>query len=481
VGRLVFLALWLAGCAAPSSRAWSRAEALWRDRDPAAWSAWRALDASTAEGADARRRLAEADAHFRRGIDALAAGRSDARDQLRAGQSVAPMDPALYLSLARACRQRELGERAAEFYRKFLLHDPPTAEVAEARAELAALDDRLDQIFDAPPPKPLPILPVELALGAVLVLIAALLLARRRAERKTLAQLAQASPELQPAIAFLVGCLRHELLKQRILVAGDAIAAVADGGGDDGRRAFLFARLFRGEPLTLAWAGMLASFMRALGPRFDLQRNDPLFRSAGRAIAEIASLESAFRSGDASAPARLKRAFDELAALDRALATMLAGLTHTSVDDALLAEVVAGVREEFGAHAAAVEIVVEPVAPGVAVEMYGMDLRLVLRNLVRNAVAAALRAEAAPRVSVGVAVALEPTGEELVRLCVCDSNPEPLSLETARDHSRGLGLITGALLRYDGCLEQGAAAPPYAKSVTARLFRALDSAAEAAA
>ena len=63
----------------------------------------------------------EADRHYKKGIELLAAGRmAAARDELRVATRLGAMDPALYLPLARACRDRGLSERAVEFYRKYL-------------------------------------------------------------------------------------------------------------------------------------------------------------------------------------------------------------------------------------------------------------------------------------------------------------------------------------------------------------------------
>src|SRR5579859_4456698 len=124
--------------------------------------------------------------------------------------------------------------------------------------------------------------------------------------------------------------------------------------------------------------------MRALGPRFDLARHDPSFRGAGRALAEIARLEPALTANEAAAGTRLARAHAALADFDRSLATLLGGLTHTILDGALLREVLAQVAKEVRA-AGEVEVALEPVPAGIAVEMFRLDLRLVLANLIRNA------------------------------------------------------------------------------------------------
>ncbi len=63
-------------------------------------------------------RLGEADRAYRDGIAALEVGSDDAPALLQRGAERGPIDPALYLPLARACRIRGAGERAADFYRK---------------------------------------------------------------------------------------------------------------------------------------------------------------------------------------------------------------------------------------------------------------------------------------------------------------------------------------------------------------------------
>jgi hypothetical protein len=396
------------------------------------------------------------------------------------------MDPSLYLPLARACRARQLDERAAALYAKFLAQAPPGADADAARAELAELGEVIDAVaaIDRAAPSRSPAWPFAVAAGALAATLAALALARRarRRRRWTLGELAAASPELQPAIAFLVGCLRHELLKHRILAVGDAVRALAAGELGEGERHFLATRLYGGEPLPVAWAGHLSAFMRALGPRFDLVRHDPSFREADRAIAAIAAAAGALERGDRGAAERIARAQASLAGFDAALGTLTARLQHTVVDGALLDGVVAQVARELGGRAALDDLVVMPPPPGIAVEIYRLDLELALRNVLRNAWAAAAAGPAPRRVAVDVTLALEPTGEEVVRLRVRDSSPAPLPLPSATGPSsaRGLGLTATALERYDGALVVEPGGDGFAKQVVLRLFRALEPAAEAA-
>jgi signal transduction histidine kinase len=417
--------------------------------------------------ADTPERRAAADGHYRAGIEHLKTGNLQAaREELRRGTELAAIDPALYLPLARACRDRGLSQRAAEFYRKFLASEPPPSLAGQAAVELAAIDD-LEPLLEERPWWPLALLPS-------LLLVAAGVwwgVQRNRRRGLTLARLCADNPELQPAIAYLVGCLRHELFKHRILAVGDAVRALARGETAAGQREFLSARLYAGGSLPLAWAGHLASFIRALGPRFDLSRHDPEWRGAARAVTEVARLEVALLREEADAPPRLFRAWSVLERFDRSLGDQLRAMTHTLVDTALLAEVVGAVRTE---QPAAVEIVVGDVPPAVHVVVYRVDLVLVLKNLVRNAVRAAVRGPSPARVALDVQVALEATGEEVVRIRVQDTSPEPLPREVGARRDRGLGIVSEALDRYDGCLEVAAGEGPWQKSVSLRLFRALD-------
>jgi signal transduction histidine kinase len=404
---------------------------------------------------------------YRDGIDKLRVGNPAAREVLRQATRLGPMEPSLYLPLARACRERGLEQRAADFYRKFLAARPSDPEAAQAALELEALDADLD-VLEPPawPRWPLALL----AIAITAALAAWIVAARLRRRERTLGRLTADNPELQPAIAHLCACLRHELFKHRVLAVGDAVRALADGKAASGQREFLLARLYGGAPLPLAWAGHLASFIRALGPRFDLSRNDPEWSAAGRALGELAGLEVALLRGDADAPVRLFAAWSILENFDRRVGALLGRLTHTVVDAALLDEVAATVRAE---QPGPVEITVGEVAPTLRVEVYRVDLLLVLKNLLRNAARAAAGGPAPARVQLDVRLDLEPTGEEVVRVRVRDTSPDPLPAGILR-RDRGLGIVQDALQRYDGCLEVAPGDGEWKKSVCVRLFRALD-------
>jgi hypothetical protein len=483
VGRFAAVALGfvvLAACTRGGDRAWESAEQLWQRRDPGAFTAWQKLDPSTPNGARAHAALTRADAEYRRGIALLADEAPQARQVLESAAKSAPLDPLLYLPLARAYRRRGLDERAAAMYEKFLAQAPPAAEAEAARRELAALNDALGLPFEPPRAAPatawsqawlVPLVVVALALVGWIV-------ARGRRRRTSLASLAAEHPELQPAIAFLVGCLRHEFFKHRILAVGDAVRAVACGDLAETERRFLLMRLFGGEALAVAWAGHLGAFMRVLGPRFDLVRLDPDFADAGRDIAAVAASEAALSRGDADAARRVLFAQQRLAAFDATLARLALGLQHTVVDGALLSELAADVKGEMGTSA--VEVIVTPPTGAIAVESYRFDLALVIRNVLRNAVVAAAKGPKPARVAIDADVSIEPTGDEVLRLRVRDSNPEAVPSPAALAEARGLALIRAALQRCDGSLSIEPAGDGFAKCIVIRLFCALHEATEAA-
>ncbi len=472
---------------------WREAERSWRDREPGAYDAWIAIDGSTPSGAAAHRRIREADVHYRHGIELLRDGEDGAGDALREGVAIAPMDPALYLPLARACRDADLEPRAAEYYLKFLAARPDDANAPVARRELAQLDPELAGIFEpaaAPPPResaePGPsqwaTAAVAAVLGAALTGLTGLVVVAFRRRGVSLAKLAAEAPELHPAIAYLVSSLRHELLKHRIGAVRDAVAALERGGASAEQLAFLRTRLYGGEPLGVAWRGHVAAFERALGYRLDLRR-DRAFRRAARAVARIDALEPRIARSDRAAARPLADASNVLGELDRELALLVRGLVRTSIDSAFLSGVVDQVRAEYGPgrvaldelrvdageeHDAARDAAIE-------VEVFRVDLVLILKNIVRNAILAVGRTEPPRRVGVDARVELEPTGEEVVFIRVQDSSKEQLSTEDIYDRrfDRGLGLVTAALTRYDGAIEVERATEGFEKAVSVRLFCAL--------
>src|SRR5690606_9516281 len=95
----------------------------------------------------------------------------------------------------------------------------------------------------------------------------------------SLARLVREQPELHPAIAYLVGSLRHELLKHRVGAAREVLHLLGTGAPTSEQRSFLKSRLLGSAgslPLDQAFDAYLRAFERALGGRFDV-RSDRTF------------------------------------------------------------------------------------------------------------------------------------------------------------------------------------------------------------
>jgi C4-dicarboxylate-specific signal transduction histidine kinase len=108
------------------------------------------------------------------------------------------------------------------------------------------------------------------------------------------------------------------------------------------------------------------------------------------------------------------------------------------------------------------------------VEVFRVDLVLVLKNVVRNAILAVGQDEEPRRLGIDVSTEVELTGEEVVRIHVRDTSAQRFSTEDiyARRMDRGLGLVTAALSRYDGAITVEEGGDGWAKSVAVRFFRA---------
>ncbi|HJK91734.1 MAG TPA: hypothetical protein RMH85_26140 [Polyangiaceae bacterium LLY-WYZ-15_(1-7)] len=487
----VFLACLAAACGEgvegeeAAARAWARAQAAWQRGDLGAYAAWQELDPQTAPGREAHARLEAADAHYRRGLGALESGEDGAREALAEGAARAPMNPAYYLRLARATRDRGIALRAAEYYSKYLAAFPDGPDSDAARRELRQLDPQLAGVFD-PPGEPTAAAALEaprenepwlIALGGlvlgVLSTITVTQVARwLRLRGISLERLVRTAPEFHPAVAYLVGSLRHELLKHRFGAAGDALRGDAP---PPEQLAFLRDRLFGGTPLVEAWEGHLIAFERALGARVDLRR-DRAFRRAGRAVRTIARLERPLRDERAEAIPKLARAHARLVEFDAYLAELVRDLVRTRVDEALLREVVDAVRAEHSAGQVELDAVeVEAPEEEVLVDVFRADLVLVLKNVVRNAVLAVGRGAAPRRLRVDVVLELEPTGDETVQLRVLDSSEEALDPAVLFDRrvDRGLGLVAAAVHRYGGTIDVAEVAREgFAKAVVISFFRA---------
>lgn len=475
---------------------WQEAQILWRKRDPVrAYAAWQAIAPRTPMGQEARRRLRDAELHYRRGIALLDRGEPGARAEFAQGLALAPMDPALYLPLARAYRRQQLPFRAVTFYSRFLAALPDHPEAQAAQDEWIAIDPGADadvwgqapateseRRHDGPRPSVLVLLGSGAAgLLLLITLLGALILATRQRPPLTLAAWVAERPELHPGLAYAIGCLRHEFLKHRAGAAVEALRQAPAGEALEARRVeFVRALLLGDEPLAVAWTSHLTAIERALDGRVRLERRDVSVRAAGRALRRLSRLTVTSGRARDQTRARVDEVARELGAFNGYLAAELQKLVRTRVDERFLAKVVESVRGELGPLAQGMdELSVHPPPEPLSVEMYGIDLRIILRNLLRNAIQAVQRGGAPRRVRLDVTLTLEPTGEEVVRLQVHDTSPERFSYDALRPErpeqiARGLGLIRAATERYGGVIEVGPGAAGFAKAVAVRLFRALD-------
>jgi hypothetical protein len=281
------------------------------------------------------------------------------------------------------------------------------------------------------------------AAGLLFLLLVGAMTRRRRA--RPLRDIVIERPEVHQAVAYQIGCLRHEFLKHRIGAAGEALHALIRGQASPEQRRFLEERLCKGEPLLAAWRTHVGALERSLGLKFALTRGDPLFRGAQRALAVLGRVATMTRPADAR---RVEQARDSLERLDRELAELVARLAYCPVDEGFLRDVLVSTRSEWASG---------------KVELDDIS------------VSALAESPHPRRLAVDVLVDLEPTGEEVVRIRVRDSSTQPIEAEastaapTGVEH--GLGIVRAALHRYDGSLEIAPGGDGYAKAVVVRLFR----------
>jgi tetratricopeptide (TPR) repeat protein len=457
---------------------WQQAEEKWARREADAYLAWRALDPESAAGRRARALLERADEHYLAGIERYASGDFiGAQKALAEGAKLAPIDPLHYFTLAEIYDERGLFDRAAKYYGKGIDALPKSPEAKAARDRLSALEtDPLDSPTVGPESaassRHYPaIIAVSVALLALIVFLWS-----RYGVGVSLSRLVDRNPELHSAVAYLIGSVRHELLKHRLGAVSDVIRGFETQRAGEAQRKFLFSRLYGGVPVHEAWQAHLSAFRGALGHKLNLNR-DRAFVKAGRAIKTIARLRAPLSEKRPSSAGRLAGAHRQLALFDQYLASLQTRLVRTRVDDALLAQVVDEVRGEYALSTVALdELAIQPLSFPFLIEIQRSDLQLILRNIVRNAIIAVSRQDSNRRVGLTVAVTLEVTGEESVSIAVQDSSDEPLSAETIsnRGLSTGLGLVMTAVRRYGGAMTVKPLGGRYKKEVAIRFFRVLE-------
>jgi signal transduction histidine kinase len=441
--------------------------------DSFAFELWERLDGSAPRGRLAHQRLLRADAHYRRGIELFRTHQSGVREAMQDGLALAPIDPVHYLTLARLCAERGNAVRAADFYRKYIAHARTRRDAAQAQSELTRLEASTDPfplafVQAAPPSNHPPPTRGAWWLLAVLPLPGMYALWKWRVRRRLAVLLVQ-HPEWQQVTAYHLGCLRHEFFKHRIGPLAEPLRALASGMASLEKDTFLRERLGR-QALLQQWRAQLHMLERSLGLRWRIDAWDPVFR---RARVTLKTLDLGRFPLSARRAHRMLAAHGRLMAFDRDLSELLAGLARCKVDQALLVEVVESIRSEWAAGRVALDdLHVGHVPADVEVDVLATDLRIVLRNVLRNAIYAVANAPPPRRVAIDVRVDLEPTGEELVVFCVRDTSPQSLTWNenVSEDVSRGLGIVATALRRYDGSLQVRSGSDGYAKEVLIRFF-----------
>lgn len=469
--------------AARDEQAWRLAEKAYREHgDGSAYHLWADLDSAAPKGREAHQRLAAADQHYRHAIDLFRANEPGVREAMQEGLALGPIDPAHYLTLARLCAEHGITFRAADFYRKYLNQGPAPAEASAARQELANLaagKDPFPPLFaeGSRPPESQPARPIwtlgwiapALVIALGIAVVAALIL-RARNRRRGLRRLLADRPEWHQTVAYHLGCLRHEFLKHRVGPLGEPLRAIAHATASEDENQFLHDRLAQGAPLRLAWRAQLHALERSLGIAWRLDSVDPMFRQPRVAMEHLGRQRWPIRPADAK---RLLAAHAALMTFDRQISDLVAGLVRCTVDEPLLRDVVESARSEWVTGKVPLdEIRIGPVPPGVEVDVFRTDLRIVLKNVVRNAVQAVAAAPAPRRLAVDVQVEPEPTGEEFVVFRVRDSSPSGLHPGDSKgaDMEHGLGIVNTALRRYDGSLQVVPQSDGYAKAVLIRFF-----------
>jgi len=418
----------------------------WQKREPGAWSAWQKI--ARAGGVEADTRLREADTLYQAGVTGLEDGSAEATELLRRGAQIAPIAPALYLRLARACRSQGAFVRAADFYRKFLGELPERAERLQAARELSQIAREIGDPFSLGVATDT--LRWVVGGGTLFVLtLVGLVVAGlvRRSRRPRIAALLSRHPERANAFVYVAGVMRHELLKHRLSplrVAGPLRDTLPL------------------DPIIAAWHRHLDMLAAALGVPRDTLYAEPVFLGADRAIVEIGRAE---RAHDEGSPGALLA----LAALDRALIEWARLVEHTALDARLFDGLVASLKDERPNRKLDVAIEVVPPDQSVSAVILSHDLLLVLRNLVRNAITAAVSVGAS-QIRIETRVHLDETGQEWARVVIHD--PSATRPPQDRPADRGLGLVRATLDRYGGALLEAAPAGGFQKALVVSLPRA---------
>jgi signal transduction histidine kinase len=389
------------------------------------------------------------------------------------GLTRAPMRPHLLLKIGDVYLSAENYERAAYFYRRYALFTQESKHELEVfclEEQAPSLTEELVTTLNEDETSWWPIY-----LGSafsLLAMIMAMIYLRDKRKGITLEEFSRKVPEAGPEIAREISCIRHELIKHRLGLAPALIKAEET----EGVREFVLARL--GGDLVGDFERHIESLQRIASGRLEHPDDDPLLRPLARAVRRASKTSRMLsRAGDTKkAKKELETVRADLLIADRALARLVSALGQTMLDASFLRDAVAGVRQEPRAQGLPLDAInYAEITPAPLVSIPRVDLSIVVKNLVRNALVALGSSAEKKLLSLEVSLELEPTGEESVLLKIKDSAEK---MPEAIDHApagRGLWIVQKTLQRYDGAIsiEAEPEGTTYHKAIVVRLFRAM--------
>ena len=488
--RWLYLSLLIVGCATPRSPAQLYQIALDRSAngDRCAFLDFATIPERTPEREEADALLNTAEEEFQKGLklfaEALAddaAGRKTrAQAKLDAvpvafaeGLTLAPMRPRILLQIGDAYRSAENYERAAYFYRRYALFTQENKQELEAFCQEEQAPSLTEELITTLGEEEVSWWPLYLGgVFSVLALGLALIYLRDRRKGITLEEFSKKVPEAGPEIAREISCIRHELIKHRLGLA----PALVKADETEGVREFVLARL--GGDLVGDFTRHIEALQRIASGRLEDPDDDPMLRPLARAVRRASKTSRMLsKAGDAKKAKReLETVRSDLLIADRALARLVSALGQTTLDASFLRDAVAGVRQEPRVQSLPLDAInYAEITPAPLVSIPRVDLSIVVKNLVRNALIALGNSTEKKLLSLEVSLELEPTGEESVLLKIKDSAKQ---MPEAIDHApagRGLWIVQKTLQRYDGAvsIETEAEGSTYHKAIVVRLFRAM--------
>jgi signal transduction histidine kinase len=507
----------LLSCATPRSPAQLYQIALERTQagDRCAFLDFAAIPERSPEREKAEAQLNNAEEEFQKGLDFFdealaddAAGRkTSAQAKLEKvsvafanGLTLAPMRPRILLQIGDAYFAAENYERAAYFYRRYALFTQENKQELDEFCQEEQAPSLTEELVTTLSPEETPWWPFYVGgFFSLMALGLAIIYLKDRRKGITLEEFSQKVPEAGPEIAREISCIRHELIKHRLGLA----PALVKADETEGAREFVLARL--GGDLEGDFARHIESLQRIASGRLEDPDEDPLLRPLAQAVRRAAKMSRKFSSAWSTPVARdatnvgsgvgwrrwiqpsntgdtkkaqreLETVRSDLLVADRALARLVSALGQTTLDASFLRDAVAGVRQEPRVQSLPLDAInYAEIAPAPLVSIPRVDLSIVVKNVVRNALIALGNSTEKKLLSLEVSLELEPTGEESVLLKIKDSAKKiPENIEHA-PAGRGLWIVQKTLQRYDGAIsiEVEPEGSQFCKAIVVRLFRAM--------